>query len=100
MFRSISNKFRTTNSAGYVNSTASVAAAALLAGMVVLLMPATPKAEVQASVSLFAKADRLPVLAKEVPCTLTSWPNYEPSCRFDLRASSGDIRRVRIIALR
>jgi hypothetical protein len=100
MFRSISNKFRSTNSAVSVSSTASVAGAALVAGLVVLLMPATPKAEVQALVSLFAKADRLPVLPKEVPCTLTSWPNYEPSCRFDLRVSSGDIRTVRIIALR
>lgn len=94
MFRPISNNF------SIINSTVSVAAAALLAGMAVLLMPSAPKAEAQAIASHLAKADRLPVLEKEVPCTLTSWPNYRPSCQFDLRASSGDIRTVRIIELR
>jgi hypothetical protein len=64
------------------------------------MMPATPKAELQAVVSLPAKTDRLPLLAKQISCSLTSWPNYEPSCQFDLRAPSGDIRTVRVIALR
>ena len=82
------------------NSTVSVALAALVAGVAVFLMPAAPKAEAGVTVSHLTKADRLPVQAKQVPCTLTSWPNYDPSCQFDLRAPSGDIRTVRIIALR
>jgi hypothetical protein len=91
MFRTISKNH------GTIDSTMSVAAAALIAGLAVLLMPATPKAEV---VPLLAQTDRLPVLAKQSPCSLTGWPHYEPSCQFDLRAPSGDIRTVRIIALR
>ncbi|MEA2935293.1 MAG: hypothetical protein QOD74_1939 [Variibacter sp.] len=95
MLRSISNNLSITHSA------VSVATAALVAGMAVFLMPAAPKAEAaQAIASHLAKADRLPVLAKEVPCDLTSWPNYEPRCQFDHRASSADIQAVRIIALR
>ena len=94
MFRSISNNFSITN------STVSVAAAALVAGMAVFLMPAAPQAQAQA-VSLFATPDRLsPILAKETACSLTSWPNYASNCQFDLRASSGETRAVRIIALR
>lgn len=94
MFRTISTNFST------ANSTASVAAAALVAGMAVFWMPAAPKAEAQA-IAGHSKADRLSVLANtEIPCTLTSWPNYEANCRFDLRASSGGIRTVRNIALR
>jgi hypothetical protein len=99
MFQSISNNFRTTNSTLTVKSTISVAAAALVAGIAVFLMPSAPKAEAQAIASHLARADRLPILANQIPCTL-SWPNYEPSCQFDLRTPSGDTRTVRIIALR
>ena len=84
------------------NSTVAVAAAALVAGMAVFLLPAAPdaKAAVQVSASPLAKADRLPVVIKQIDCSLTSWPNYEPGCQFDLRAPSRETRAVRIIALR
>jgi hypothetical protein len=92
MFRTISIKFCT------VNSAVSVVAAALVAGMAVFLIPVAPEA--RATASHLAKADRLPVVAKEMACSMTSWPNYERNCQFDLRTSSGESRSVRIIALR
>ena len=92
MFRAISIKFCT------ANSTVSVVSAALVAGMAVFLIPAAPEA--RATASQLAKGDRLPVLAKEIACSLTSWPNYERNCQFGLRVSSEEGRSVRIIALR
>jgi hypothetical protein len=46
------------------------------------------------------RADRLPIVAEPVACSLTGWPHHEPGCEFDRRASSGTIRTVRIIAMR
>jgi hypothetical protein len=33
-------------------------------------------------------------------CSLLEWPNYEQSCQFDQRQSAGEMRTVRIIAIR
>jgi hypothetical protein len=98
MFRSISNNLYTANSA----VAGAVATAALVAGIAVCLIPAAPvaKAEAKAAPSHLAKLDRLPVVTKEMACSLTSWPNYGPSCQFDLRMSSTQTRTVRTIALR
>jgi hypothetical protein len=94
MFRSISSNFSATKLA------ASVAAAALVAGMAVFLSHSAPQAKPHAIATQFAEAGRLPLLANKVLCSLTGWPNYEPACLFNLRASSGNSRTVRIIALR
>jgi len=59
MFRSVSNNF------SIASPTVSIAAAALVTGIAIFLMPATPKAEAQTIGSHLAKADRLPVLAKK-----------------------------------
>lgn len=88
MFRFTSHIFSITS------STATVAAAALVAGLAVFVMPAAPIALAQPVASHLAK------VARAVPCILTNWPNYAPRCEFDLRAPSGDTRTVRIIALR
>jgi len=33
-------------------------------------------------------------------CSLLEWPNYEQSCQFDQRQPAGEMRTVRIIAVR
>jgi hypothetical protein len=33
-------------------------------------------------------------------CSLLAWPNYEQSCQFDARQLAGEVRTVRIIAVR
>jgi hypothetical protein len=33
-------------------------------------------------------------------CSLLEWPNYEQSCQFDARQPAGEMRTVRIIAVR
>lgn len=93
MYRSISDKFSITN------STTTVAASALLAALVVFVLPAGPKAEAKPIASHLANVARPLVVARTSPCNLTNWPNYEPSCQFDLRRP-GAVPAVRIIALR
>lgn len=92
MFRTISR----------TNAKTAAAAAALVVGLVGFLIPAVPpaKAEGPATTPYFGKGDRLPIVTKEIACSLTGWPNYQPNCHFDRRAPSGEIRTVRIIALR
>jgi hypothetical protein len=49
---------------------------------------------------LQAKGDRLVVVVKGTACSALGWPHYEQSCQFDMRRAAGDVRTVRIIALR
>lgn len=93
MYRSISDTFSITN------STTTVAAAALMAALVLFVLPAGPKAEAKPIASPRTNVGAPLVLAKKSLCNRTNWPNYEPSCLFDLRRS-GAIPAVRIIALR
>jgi hypothetical protein len=39
-------------------------------------------------------------LLKGGACSLLAWPNYEQSCQFDARQLAGEVRTVRIIAVR
>jgi hypothetical protein len=50
--------------------------------------------------SVHAKADRLPLPRKGSACSAQGWPQYEQNCQFDIRRSSSEPRKVRIIALR
>lgn len=93
MHRSISDTSNITK------STTTVAAAALLAAFAVFVLPSGPTAEAKPIVSPLANAGAPLVHAKKSLCDRTNWPNYEPSCLFDLRRS-GAIPAVRIIALR
>ena len=93
MHRSISDTSNITK------STTTVAAAALLAAFAVFVLPSGPTAEAKPIVTHLANAGPPLVQAKKSLCDRTNWPNYEPSCLFDLRRS-GAIPAVRIIALR
>jgi len=81
-----------------------VIAAALIGGVAVLWSGLLEvRAEPQAAVALHqlaAKGDRLPGVAKGAACSLLGWPHYEQSCQFDKRRPAGDMRTVRIIAIR
>jgi len=91
-------------------SIATVAAAALVASLTVLLAPIAPaaKADPQANpspVSAGLKGDRLkaadlPDRGTGAACSSRSWPNYDRNCQFDLRGPIGEGRTVRVIALR
>jgi len=78
-------------------SIAKIAAAAVIAGLIVFVTSGTPKAN-DANVS--AKADRSIVAAKGAACSAHAWPNFEPSCQFDLRKPAAEARPVRVLAFR
>jgi len=87
------------------NAITAVAAAALVAGLAVVLTSVAPAARAEPLVNAtlpqpHAKVDRLRVVAKGSACSSRGWPHYEPSCQFDLRRPANEIRTVRIIALR
>jgi hypothetical protein len=100
MFRSFRAPRATT-----VASVSAVMTATFLGGLAVFLMSgvldATAKPVTQVAVAQTqSKGDRLPVLQKGAACSSRGWPNYEPSCQFDLRRPWVDMPAVRIIALR
>ena len=39
-------------------------------------------------------------LPKGGACSLLEWPNYEQGCQFDVRQPAGEMRTIRIIAIR
>jgi hypothetical protein len=81
-----------------------VAVAAIVASQVALLTAIAPSGKATATVhalyQLPAKGDRMPSILKGAACSSLGWPHYEPSCLYDFRTSSDDVRTVRIIALR
>ena len=84
---------------------AAIAVAAAVAGLAVVLTSVAPeaKADTQANVAPHqprGKVDRLPLVAKGTACSFRGWPNYEPSCQFDMRRPANEARMVRVIALR
>jgi hypothetical protein len=100
MFRSFSAPLVTA-----VASASAIMAVTFLGGLTVFLIsgvsdakakPVTPTAVEQTQ----AKGDRLPVLQKGATCSSRAWPNYEPNCQFDMRRPFGEMRTVRVIALR
>ena len=84
-----------------LKSIISMAAAALIAGLMVFLTSVAPEvnaAEVKRALPQpFAMADRLPILVKGAACSQRSWPHYEQSCLFDKRVSADKVRKVRVI---
>ena len=79
-----------------------VAMAGLVAGLTAFLVSAVPEAKAQSPVTAtlngsLAKADRLP--AQDAACS-QAWPQYDQSCKFDLRRPAHAARTVRVIALR
>jgi hypothetical protein len=84
-----------------LTSTSQIAAAGLIAGVIIFLTSVAPQANVPgnnaAAPQVFAKGDRLPVLAKGAKCTQRAWPNYEQNCLFDNRRSADDIHKVTVV---
>ena len=91
-------------------SIAAIAAAALVAGVtVVLTSGAAPEsAELLARTELHrsqtpqqpqATGERSPVVAVGAACSSQGWPNYAQSCQFDLRRSAAGVRKVRVLDL-
>jgi hypothetical protein len=81
---------------------AAAAAATLVAGFAVFVIPAMPVATAQPHISTIgshAKGDRLPVFVMGSACSSQSWPTYDRKCQFDLRKSADDVRQVRIVSL-
>ncbi len=81
-------------------SMAAVAAAAFLAGTIVLLTSVAPPANATADLVLMnatlPKVDPSVPTATAVTCSEHGWPHYAQSC---LRRSAGDARQVRVINL-
>ena len=91
MFRSVS-KFLT-------------AAGAIVAGGVALFLSGAPEVRAETSEKvaihqLQVKGARLPVLIKGTGCSSQGWPHFEQGCQFDVRRPAGEVRNIRIIALR
>jgi hypothetical protein len=87
-----------------IASVGAIATATLVGGVTVLLsgVPAV-KAEPQITAATYqalAKGDRLPVAAKGTACSELGWPNFEAACQLDMRRPAGELRAVRVIALR
>lgn len=47
----------------------------------------------------FADSSHLRVPIRGNLCSAHGWPNFEPSCQFDLTAPAGEARTIRVIAL-
>jgi hypothetical protein len=74
-------------------SLTAVTAAALAAGLLVVLTSVAPEAKAEAPVTA-----ELPALLKGAACSPRGWPHYEQGCQFDLRGP--EVRSVRVIAIR
>ncbi len=84
-----------------------MAAAIFVAGVTALAITAAPAAhavsgnEAKPALSqLGGKADRLRAPVRGAACSQNNWPNFETRCLFDARQDAGEVRAVRIIALR
>jgi hypothetical protein len=81
-----------------------MAAGALAAAVIAFAITIAPAAKAQpakpAPPQGFTKADRLLVLIKGTGCSQHAWPNIDPRCQYDLRKPAGEMRVVRIIAVR
>jgi len=87
------------------SSVVAIVAAALVAGLMIVLTSVVPEAKAESQVKgtlhqSHGKRDRLPAPVKGSACSQSGWPNYEQICQFDLRRSANEARTVRIIALR
>jgi hypothetical protein len=80
------------------NSISAVVAAALAAGLAVLLTSAIPAAKAETLVEGPLLQSHLKV--KGAACSTRGWPHYEQGCQFDLRGPANETRAVRVIALR
>src|SRR3954470_22470415 len=84
-----------------MHSVAGVAAAAVLAGTVVLFTSVAPPAKAMPQVGLSngpltKAAVQLAPPVSVAACSARSWPNYDQSC---LRSSTGELRQARVINL-
>ena len=100
MFRSSSPTQITT-----VASVSAIVAASTFVGLAVFLLSGVPAAKAEAETRVTvqqapAEDIRLPVFVKGAACSSLGWPNYEPSCQFDMRRPGDEMRTVRIVALR
>ena len=100
MFRSSSTPLITT----VASVSAIVAATTFVGGLVIFLLSGVPAAKAEAEKVAVQQApaedNRLPVFVKGAACSALGWPNYEPSCQFDMRRPGDEMRTVRIVALR
>ncbi len=83
-----------------VTAMSAIAAAALLAGFIV--MPAPQKALANTSPdskAYMAHGAALQVPGKPGECNQSSWPHYKPSCLFDIHDPTNSSRDVRIVDL-
>lgn len=80
-----------------LKSVITMAGAAVIAGLIVFLTSAPPKAN---AAGVSAEPGELASTVKGAPCSTHGWPNFEPSCQFDFRKPAHEARAVRVIALR
>jgi hypothetical protein len=86
-------------------ASAGAIAVATMAGGVTVLLSGVPAVQAEpqiaaAAYQALAKGDRLPVVAKGTACSALGWPHFETTCQFDLRRPAGEMRAIRVIALR
>ena len=90
--------------AGTSRSISTIAAVAFAGIAAAFLTPNPPAARADpqsASLSqqVGVKGDRLPVRVIAPDCAAQSWPNHPAGCHFDLRPSTGEARKIRVVSL-
>lgn len=73
---------------------ARMAAAATVAGLFVFLTSAAPESNVADAKQALSQD------AKGTACSRHGWPEFEPSCQFDLRKPASAARSVRVLGVR
>jgi hypothetical protein len=74
---------------------AAIVAAALLAGVIVTIVPGL-SSNVEAHM-LAPKGDRLDVKAYGTACSTRAWPHFETTCLRDITSATREARPVRIV---
>jgi len=84
-----------------ISTIAAVVFAGIAAAFLTPNPPAARAGQQSASLSQQAgvKGDRLPVRLIAPDCAAQSWPNHHAGCHFDLRPSTGEARKIRIVSL-
>jgi hypothetical protein len=97
-------RIRDLQGARLLNPIIKIAVAATIAGAVVFLTTAAPKANAPEDTDALplasVKGDRLPLVTRGTACSKHGWPNFEHRCQFDFRQPTHETQTVRVIALR
>ena len=92
--------FKTVISRPLVRMAAAMCVASAMALAITASSGATYRgAQDTVTTTAFADSSHLRIPIRGNLCSAHGWPNFEPSCQFDLREPAGEARAVRVIAL-